>query len=169
MDKSVDRLAAAFPGLRPFLNSVSIFTLNLALILSMVGCGYQYSQGRVVSNEHGTRIRYGSRCMGTDCGGASYGQQGMWLGSNSPYPYSSAEGRLGLIEVYRARNHWVRSNSPNPGNTDSNLEGNSARDSRIDRLVPYVRHMANAMCNNGILNGEDCAPPERSANERNGQ
>lgn len=141
----------------------------VVMVILFCGCGYGTSQTRVASGPTGSRISHNSRCFGTGCGGDSYGERGVWLGSHSPYPYSAAEGRLGLIEAYRARNRWVRSNLPNPGNTELDSEGGSARDSRIDRLVPYIRHMAQAMCENDILRGEDCAPPERSAVERSGQ
>lgn len=141
----------------------------VTMVMLFYGCGYGTSQTRVVSGPTGSSITHNSRCLGAGCSESSYGERGMWLGSHSPYPYSAAEGRLGLIEAYRARNHWVRSNSPNIGNMESNPEGSSARDSRIDRLVPYIRHMAHAMCENDILRGEDCVPPERNANERNGQ
>lgn len=141
----------------------------MIMVILFCGCGYGTSQTRVVSSPTGSSITHNSRCYGAGCNEGAYGERGMWLPSHSPYPYSAAEGRLGLIEAYRARNHWVRSDLPNPGNMESNSEGRSVRDSRIDRLVPYIRHMAHAMCKNDILHGEDCAPPERSVNERNGQ
>lgn len=130
----------------------------MVMVILFCGCGYGTSQTRVVSGPTGSRVTYNSRCFGAGCNEGAYGERGMWLGGRSPYPYSAAEGRLGLIEAYRARNHWVRSDSPEVRGGQAST---SARDTRIDALVPYVRHMANAMCNNGILSGEDCAPPER--------
>lgn len=127
-------------------------------VFFFVGCGYSTSQRDLVVSPSGTTVNESGRCVGLDCGngyspgyGAAYGPWGM--GPASYQGLAPSWGRLGMIEAYRAQNRWVRS----PGGA---IFG-EARDERLDRLVPHLRRMASAMCQNGTLTGDDCAPPER--------
>ncbi len=143
-------------------------TAGMVVLLNTVGCTYGTSQSRVVSTPTGMQVRESGQCVGFGCGAsAAYGYGGMWArGGIAPYPYSPADARFGAIEAYRARNAWVRSGAASRENAGgSAVSGGGARDPRLDRLVPYVRHMANAMCNNNLLGSDDCAPPARTSSQ----
>lgn len=131
------------------------------LMIFFFGC-YSTSQRDLIVSPSGTTINESGRCVGLDCGngygpgyGAAYGPWGM--GPASYQGLAPSWGRLGMIEAYRAQNRWTRS----PGGSPSG----ETRDTRLDRLVPHLRRMANALCSNGTLTSDDCAPSRRTQNE----
>ncbi len=128
---------------------------GLVLIVFFSGCGYSRSQTRIVANPNGFRVSEYGNCVGLDCDnrGLGYGY-GPWIAGVAPYQWGSPAGvRLGVIEVYRAQNQWIRSNGTGTAS--------GTRDPRLDMLVPHLRRMANAMCRNGTITGADCAAPAR--------
>jgi len=137
---------------------------GLFLVVFFSGCGYSTSQRRVVSGPAGVRMSESRNCVGLDCGGgygydAGYGQWAMSQGSYQGL--APSWGRFGAIETYRAQNRWVR--SPGVGALGE------TRDSRLDRLAPHLQRMANALCRNGTLTGDDCALPDRMRQQQEAQ
>lgn len=135
----------------------TVFAFTMLLFF---GCGYSQSRTRLVSSPAGMRVRESATCVGMGCGNYGYASgYGQWAMGPAPYQgLAPSWGRFGMIETYRAQNRWVM--SPAAGNGSS-----GTRDPRLDRLVPHLRNMTNAMCRNGTLSGDDCATPRRAQQE----
>lgn len=125
-------------------------TIYVFLVAFFFGCGYSQSQRDLVVSPAGATVNESGHCVGLDCGNYGYGAgYGQWATGSAPYQgLAPSWGRFGAIEAYRAQNRWIM--GPASGN------GSGSHDPRLDRLVPHLRRMANAMCRNGTLTGDDC-------------
>lgn len=136
-------------------------TIYVFLAVCFFGCGYSQSRTRLVSSPAGMQVNESRNCVGMDCGnGYGYaGGYGQWAMGPAPYQgLAPSWSRFGAIEAYRAQNRWVMG----PGSDGNGTSG--ARDSRLDRLVPHLRRMANAMCQSGALTGDDCVSSRSTQN-----
>lgn len=142
-------------------------TIYVFLTVFFFGCGYSQSRTRLVSSPSGMQVNESSNCVGMGCGSYGYANgYGQWAMGPAPYQgLAPSWGRLGMIEVYRAQNRWVMGPGSN-GNGSSGARDLSAgrQDPRLDRLVPHLRRMANAMCQSGTLTGDDCVSSRSTQN-----
>lgn len=134
--------------------------LTCIFLVLFSGCGWSRSQTRIVAGPNGVRVRESSNCVGMDCGARS-GMGYAPYGAAALYGWRSpSEQRFGMIREYRSRNVWTRSGGESARGPASSEREPVGELSEVQALTSYVRHMARAMCRNGVMEGDPCIPEE---------